>query len=97
MRPNYRVIDADGHVDEKAVDWVTLLPKRFHRDALCEETTIPYVAQMVGEERLLYASDYSHWDCLCPDSVKLLNERTDLSESLKRKLFGENAARLFNL
>jgi len=52
---------------------------------------------MVGEERLLYASDYSHWDCLCPDSVKLLNERTDLSDNLKRKLFSENAARLFNL
>jgi predicted TIM-barrel fold metal-dependent hydrolase len=62
-----------------------------------EERTIPFVAQMIGEERLIYASDYSHWDCLCPDSVKLLNERTDLSEGLKRKIFGENAARLFNV
>ena len=50
-----------------------------------EETTIPFVAQMVGEERLVYASDYSHWDCLCPDSVKLLRERTDFSDSLNRK------------
>ncbi len=61
-----------------------------------EEKTIPFVAQMIGEERLIYASDYSHWDCLCPDSVKLLDERTDLSEGLKRKIFGENVARLFN-
>jgi predicted TIM-barrel fold metal-dependent hydrolase len=62
-----------------------------------EEKTIPFVAQMIGEERLVYASDYSHWDCLCPDSVKLLHERADLSEGLKKKIFGENAARLFNL
>jgi predicted TIM-barrel fold metal-dependent hydrolase len=62
-----------------------------------EETTIPFVAQMIGEERLVYASDYSHWDCLCPDSVKLLRERTDLSDGLKRKIFADNAARLFNL
>jgi hypothetical protein len=62
-----------------------------------EEKTIPFVAQMIGEDRLVYASDYSHWDCLCPDSVNLLHERTDLSDGLKRKIFGENAVRLFNL
>jgi len=77
------------------LDW--LKSENCYYAAEPEETTIPYVAQMVGEDRLLYASDYSHWDCLCPDSVKLLNERTDLSDNLKRKLFGENAARLFNL
>jgi predicted TIM-barrel fold metal-dependent hydrolase len=62
-----------------------------------EETTVPYVAQMVGEDRLIYASDYSHWDCLCPDSVKMIYERSDLSEGLKRKILSENAACLFGL
>lgn len=62
-----------------------------------EESTIAYVAQTIGEERLMYASDYSHWDWQCPDSVKLLNEQADLGEGFKRKLFGENAARLFRL
>ena len=58
---------------------------------------MPYVAQVVGEDRLIYASDYSHWDCLCPDSVKLVQERADLSAELKRKILSENAARLFGL
>jgi hypothetical protein len=62
-----------------------------------EESTIAYVARTIGEERLMYASDYSHWDCQCPESVKLLNEHKDLGEGLKRKLFGENAARLFGI
>ena len=35
MRPDYTVIDADGHVDEKAVNWVDLLPERYHKDAPC--------------------------------------------------------------
>ena len=52
---------------------------------------------MIGEERLIYASDYSHWDCICPDSVKVLRERTDISEGLKQKIFNQNAARLFKL
>jgi predicted TIM-barrel fold metal-dependent hydrolase len=55
------------------------------------------VAETVGEERLLYASDYSHWDCICPDSVKAIASRGDLSDGVKRKLLGENAARLFKL
>ena len=33
MRPSYRVIDADGHVDEKAVNWTELVPERYRRDA----------------------------------------------------------------
>lgn len=56
-----------------------------------------YVAQTIGEERLMYASDYSHSDCQCPESVKPLNEQKDLDEGFKRKLFGENAARLFGI
>jgi len=52
---------------------------------------------MMGEDRLIYASDYSHWDCLCPDSVKMVYERSDLSDRLKRKILSENAARLFGI
>ena len=62
-----------------------------------DESTVPWVAQTVGEERLVYASDYAHWDCSSPDSARIVWERTDLSESLKRKVLFENAARLFNL
>jgi len=55
------------------------------------------VATIVGEDRPLYASDYAHFDCLCPESVKAVAERDDLSPTLQRKVLGANAARLFNL
>ena len=62
-----------------------------------EERTVPFVARLIGEDRLLYASDYSHWDCMCPDSVKAILERSDISDKLKKKILCDNAARLFNL
>jgi len=58
------------------------------------DSTLP---KTVGEDHLICTSDYSHWDCLCPDSVKMVYERSDLSEGLKRKILSENAARLFGI
>ena len=83
--------------------WQTRSPEDWIKSDNCyfavepDERTIPFVAQLIGEERLLYASDYSHWDCMCPDSVKTLSERDDLSDRLKRNILGANAARLFGL
>lgn len=62
-----------------------------------DEMTVPMVAQLVGEDRLIYASDYSHWDCSCPDTVKIVLARDDLSDGLKQKVLSSNAARLFKL
>lgn len=76
-------------------DWITSENCFFAVEP--DEKTIPFVAQLIGEERLIYASDYSHWDCMCPDSVKAIYERTDISDGLKKKILSENAARLFNL
>jgi hypothetical protein len=62
-----------------------------------EEKTIPYVAQWIGEDQILYASDYPHWDGGWPTTVDTILERTDLTDSLKRKILGENAMRFYNL
>ncbi len=43
----------------------------------------------------MYASDYCHWDCSFPDTVKIVTERTDLSESAKRKMLLDNPRRLY--
>lgn len=58
-----------------------------------EEATLPWVVEMVGEERLVYASDYAHWNCTSPDSVRLVRDRTDLTDAVRRKLLSENAPR----
>jgi predicted TIM-barrel fold metal-dependent hydrolase len=62
-----------------------------------EEKTLPYVAEFVGAEQLIFASDYNHSDSKFPHTVEEVMERKDLSNELKTKLMGENAARLYNL
>ena len=62
-----------------------------------EEKTIPYVAEWLGEDQILYASDYPHWDGGFPYSVRTLADRADLSETLKRKIFFDNPCRFYGL
>lgn len=45
----------------------------------------------------MYASDYPHWDALTPDSVKTLAGRGDLTDDQKRRVLGENAARVYGI
>lgn len=60
-----------------------------------DEKMIPYVFESVGSDVICYSSDYCHWDCAFPDSVKILEERPDLDESIKVPLFSGNAAKLY--
>lgn len=61
-----------------------------------DEKTLGMVAQLIGEERIIWASDYPHFDAET-DCVAAITGRTDLTDSAKRKILGENAARLYNL
>ncbi len=47
-----------------------------------------------AENHLLYASDYPHWDFDLPNSIYDL---PFLSKTAKRKILGENSAKLFNI
>ena len=58
---------------------------------------VPYVFDAVGDDIVCYSSDYCHFDCAFPDSVSILEKRGDLSEPMKRRLFCENAAKLYKL
>ncbi|MBI4490965.1 MAG: amidohydrolase [Deltaproteobacteria bacterium] len=62
-----------------------------------DEGTVPYVIDRMGEDVLLYASDFPHWDSGYPHTVKKVVERQDISEGQKKKLLGENARRFYNL
>jgi predicted TIM-barrel fold metal-dependent hydrolase len=61
-----------------------------------DEKTMGVAAQLIGEDRIIWASDYPHFDAES-NCVATITERTDLSESAKRKILGENAAKLYNL
>jgi predicted TIM-barrel fold metal-dependent hydrolase len=57
------------------------------------EKELGHNVERLGEHPWLFSTDYPHSPTAWPDGVSLLAERTDLSESAKLKMFGENALR----
>jgi predicted TIM-barrel fold metal-dependent hydrolase len=60
-----------------------------------EEGPIPAVIDFLGDQSLVYSSDYPHWDGAFPNSTNKLARRTDLTDDNKRNIFGGNARRLY--
>ncbi len=60
-----------------------------------DEKMVPYVFEHVADDVICYSSDYCHFDCAFPDSVRILEKRSDLSEDVKTRLFASNAAKLY--
>ena len=49
----------------------------------------------MGEAQLVFASDYPHWDGIFPNVVKTIKARSDISDTVKTKVLGENAKTLY--
>ncbi|MGH7772264.1 MAG: amidohydrolase family protein [Candidatus Binatia bacterium] len=60
-----------------------------------EESTLPYVMERVGQDLILFASDYPHWDGNFPYMVSTVRGRKDISEEAKQKMLCQNAMRLY--
>lgn len=60
-----------------------------------EEKTLRYVPDFFPEDNILFASDYPHWDGQFPNAVATLADRSDVSDTLKRKIFTENPHRFY--
>jgi len=41
--------------------------------------------KLVGENQIVYASDFPHWDNSYPQSIDEIRERGDLSDAQKRR------------
>jgi uncharacterized protein len=59
-----------------------------------DEKLLPAFASVIGEDHLVYASDYPHYDANL-DAVPEIVARTDLTDAQKRKFLADNARRLF--
>jgi uncharacterized protein len=55
-----------------------------------EESTLPYVIDRIGSDKLLYSSDYPHWDTSWPNTVKKFRTRKDVSDACKRQIAWAN-------
>jgi uncharacterized protein len=62
-----------------------------------DEKMLGYVAEFNGDEQIVFASDYPHFDAMFPGSVAAVAQRSELSEARKKKILGLNAARLLRL
>jgi predicted TIM-barrel fold metal-dependent hydrolase len=92
---------------EKRGDWIANGWRRDPRayidagnvwvSAESEEEILPAVADILGPDFIMYASDYPHWDGDWPESTKPLRERTDISEEVRAKVAGMNARRFYGL
>jgi predicted TIM-barrel fold metal-dependent hydrolase len=60
-----------------------------------EESTLPYCLEKVGEDVILFASDYPHWDGGFPHMTRMVRERRDLTETQKENIMRNNAIRLY--
>lgn len=62
-----------------------------------EETGLDRVLEAAGPGTVLYASDYCHWDCHFPDSVRDICDAADLDLAQKERILGRNAVEFFRL
>lgn len=62
-----------------------------------DEVALPLAVEHLGADKIMYASDFPHWDHGYPQSVKELSERDDLTEDSKRKIFGATARRFYRM
>ena len=58
---------------------------------------IPYVQQRLGEESVMWASDFPHFDCALPGILTDLVERKDVSESALDAVLRRTASRFYKL
>jgi len=84
------------------VPWLKMKPSEYFRRQCfisfeADETRLGEVIDSIGADRVVFASDYPHWDATFPGVTDMILNRSDLSAETKRKIMGENAAKLLKL
>jgi predicted TIM-barrel fold metal-dependent hydrolase len=94
----------DGHHEQ--IGWmvpeITRKPSEyFHRQCYIsldpDEHDVPHVVDVVGADKIVFASDFPHYDAIFPGAVAAVRDRNDLGDEAKRLILGENAMRLLGL
>ena len=62
-----------------------------------DEWLLPQALKLVGENQIVYASDFPHWDNSFPGNIAEIRERGDLTDAQKRKVLADNCRRLYKL
>lgn len=83
--------------------WLSMLPSEYFKRQMWigfapDDPTLPAAVEFLGDDRILWASDFPHLDGIYPGAVKALEENTSgLSESSRERIAGANALAAYGL
>jgi predicted TIM-barrel fold metal-dependent hydrolase len=60
-----------------------------------DERTVRHVIEEVGDENILFSTDFPHSDSAFPNATNIFLEMTDLSSASKRKILWDNCRRFY--
>ncbi len=83
-------------------DWLTMKPSEYFRRQVysCfwfEQTDLPRVIASVGEDNVMFETDFPHPTCLYPNSIALATGLQELNTEVRRKVLSTNAAQLYRI
>ena len=96
----------DYEMDENAPDAkarMSMLPSEYFKRQIYattwfEHRNLAALIDSVGEDNIMFETDFPHPTCLYPDPLKTADAQpADLSVEVQRKILGENAAKLYRL
>jgi uncharacterized protein len=70
---------------------------RIYFSCEADEWLLPQAVKLVGDNQIVFASDYPHWDHSFPGSIGEIRDRGDLAGIQKQKILADNARRLYRL
>jgi predicted TIM-barrel fold metal-dependent hydrolase len=84
------------------VPWLKMKPSDYFRRQCyvsCEpdEDNLAATVEALGEDRVVFASDYPHWDSTFPGATRAILENGALTAGAKQKIMGENTRRLLGI
>jgi predicted TIM-barrel fold metal-dependent hydrolase len=82
---------------------LALTPREYFRRQMYattwfERTNLPHIIEAVGEDNIMFETDFPHPTCLYPDPLAVARENmVGVSEEAQRKIMGDNATALYRL
>ena len=74
-----------------------MLPSDYVKQNRCyftcegEESALPLTIEIFGDQCMMYASDYPHWDTEWPHTVGHVARRNDITDKTKQNILADNA------
>ncbi len=92
-----------GEVAPHDLDKLTMLPSGyFKRQCFIsidpDEKSVPYLVDLIGDHKIMWASDYPHTDVTAPSVVAEVREHiAKMPQRTQRRILGENALAIYGM